>query len=122
MAWGVLQKPPPVQPPPIDTDSQAPPLAVVAAVEKAKFAPVLAITSVCGSGFGPACSFVNVIPFTWLNTSGPTVTLTGTVAVLDPLRNKSWPVNVPAVRPALGRFGTEMDAVASEGAVPPGGV
>jgi hypothetical protein len=58
------------------------------------------------------------MPFTWLKTSAPTVTLIGTVTLLEADWNRSWPVKVPATRAAPGRFAGMMPTVTEEGVVP----
>src|SRR6201982_1216838 len=90
------------------TESQLPPVAVDTLAVKLKLAPVLAAVKVWGSGSAPPKNCVKLMPFTGRKTLSPTATLTGTVTLLPAERNTSSPVNVPAIRPAFGRLGTDI--------------
>ena len=60
---------------------------------------------------------MKLIPFSWVKTSAPTVTLTGTVTLLPADWKMSSPMNVPAVKPPSGRLATDIPTLTSDGAV-----
>src|ERR1019366_4301620 len=106
------------QPAPLVTVSQSPPAAVEASNLKLGPSPGLVIVMVCGSGFAPPNTLVKLIALTWLKILLPTTTLTGTVTLPVEDWNRSWPINVPAMSPPFGRFGTDTPIVMTDGAVP----
>src|SRR5580700_3564412 len=81
-----------------DTVSQLPPVAVEATGVKSITVPVLAIVMFWGSGFGPLCSMVKLIPFTCSNPPFPfggwayTCTVMGTVILVPALWKRRFAV------------------------------
>src|SRR5579872_616084 len=102
-----------------ETDSQLPPVPVVAETEiPIAVAFVVPTVIIWGSGLAPPKGMVKLSALIWLNTLVPTNTFTGTVMLVPGAVSRRLPVNVPATSPPPGKFATWMPTDRIDGAVP----